>query len=302
MTVMRTAKTLFLSLLIFSGLVACKGVTPEVTSLNFGEIYIVGTYPGSTPMDNEGTTAQTITAVTFDDGSAFSLVTVLPFEMEQRTPYPLDFSLSPIPESFGELSDVAHLTIQPQAGPSYEVIVNLSATIIDGDIDNDGVVDVALGGFDCDDEDAEIFGGLFPHEEVCDGKDNDCDGGLGQGESDLDQDGVICFADCDDQDADVYGGDSPHPEVCDGKDNDCDGVPGDDELDLDNDGVTGCDGDCQPLVAAVRPGMLEVCDGFDTDCNAATSVPGGELDSDLDGYIPCGPYQEAGSGFVGGGD
>jgi len=48
--------------------------------------------------------------------------------------------------------------------------------------------------------------------------------------------------------------------------------------------------------------MLEVCDGFDTDCNAATSVPGGELDSDLDGYIPCGPYQEAGSGFVGGGD
>ena len=122
MTVMRTAKTLFLSLLIFSGLVACKGVTPEVTSLNFGEIYIVGTYPGSTPMDNEGTTAQTITAVTFDDGSAFSLVTVLPFEMEQRTPYPLDFSLSPIPESFGELSDVAHLTIQPQAGPSYEVI------------------------------------------------------------------------------------------------------------------------------------------------------------------------------------
>ncbi len=31
-------------------------------------------------------------------------------------------------------------------------------------------------------------------------------------------------------------------------------------------------------------------------------MPGGELDVDGDGYIPCGPYQEAAAGFLGGGD
>ena len=302
MTSMNTFKPLSLFFLLLAGLSGCMGVVPEVTSLDFGDVYIVGSYAASTPLENAAATAQTIVDVSFADGSAFSLATTLPFVMEQRTPYAIDFALSPVPESFGTLSDVAHLLIKPQAGAVYEVVVNLSAQFIDGDLDNDNAVDVAFGGDDCDDDDADIFGGLFPHEEVCDGKDNDCDGGLGEGESDLDQDGVICFADCDDQDPDVYGGDSPHAEVCDDKDNDCDNFLGDDELDLDADGITACAGDCEPLVPSVRPGMLEVCDGFDTDCNVATSVPGGELDIDLDGYLPCGPYQEANSGALGGGD
>jgi len=306
MTPMRIQK-FFLSpsilLLSLSFLVGCQmGIVPEESSLDFGAVYIVGTYQSSTPLENEATFAQSITGVTFDDGSAFSLAIELPFEMEQRTPYPINFRLSPVAESFGALSDAAHLTIEPKVGSPYEVIVNLSAIFIDGDLDDDGVVDVVYGGEDCDDTDPEVFGGLIPHEEVCDGKDNDCDGGLSQGELDLDQDGVICFADCDDQDADRYGGDNPHPEICDGKDNDCDGQLGIEELDGDLDGVTACDGDCEPGVASVFPGALEVCDGFDTDCDPTSVVAGGELDSDGDGHIPCSPYQEAGAAVTGGDD
>ncbi|MBJ95347.1 MAG: hypothetical protein CMP23_12865 [Rickettsiales bacterium] len=302
MVTMRTFRLIFavsVSLVLLSG---CKGVAPASTDLNFGDIYILGSYSASTPLENEAATAQTIAEVSFDDGSAFSLAMDLPFLMEQRTPYAIDFTLSPLPESFGQLSDVARFTIEPTGGSPYEVVVNLSANFIDGDIDNDGVVDVAFGGQDCDDSDPEIFGGLVPHEEVCDGKDNDCDGGLGPDEGDLDGDGIICFADCDDQDADVYGGDSPHEEICDNKDNDCDGSLGEDELDGDGDGVSACAGDCEPRTAAAHPGLVEVCDGFDTDCDPATTVFGGELDSDGDGYIPCGPYQEAGAGVFGGGD
>jgi len=292
-----------LSLVAISLLTGCRtGVVPETSSLDFGEIYIVGSYPGSTPLENEATFSQSVTEVSFDDGSAFSVAIELPFEMEGRTPYAIPFTLNPVPESFGALSDVAHLTITPSVGASHEVTVNLSATFIDGDLDDDGVVDEVYGGDDCDDNDPEVFGGLIPHEEVCDGKDNDCDGGFGPGESDLDGDGVICFADCDDQDAAVYGGDDPAPEICDDKDNDCDDSLGEDELDGDLDGVTACDGDCEPEIGSVVPGAAEVCDGFDTDCNPATVVLGGELDLDGDGHIPCSPYQEAGAAVFGGGD
>jgi hypothetical protein len=94
---------------------------------------------------------------------------------------------------------------------------------------------------DCDDESAATNPAS---EEVCDGKDNNCDGGVDEGwptdawYRDADDDGygdagtflascyqpagyVESWLDCDDGDASV------HPdadEFCDGKDNDCDGV------------------------------------------------------------------------------
>ena len=93
------------------------------------------------------------------------------------------------------------------------------------DFDGDGYDDTLYGGEDCDDEDPEIFPGAV---EICNGKDDNCDGSLPDDEADADGDGWMpCTGDCDDGDADV------NPEMIeskgfgncdDGKDNDCDGL------------------------------------------------------------------------------
>ena len=62
MIVMRTVKTFFLSAVALS-FAGCTGVVPDVTSLDFGDIYIVGSYPGSTPLENSSSMPHTITGV-----------------------------------------------------------------------------------------------------------------------------------------------------------------------------------------------------------------------------------------------
>ncbi|MEO1262137.1 MAG: MopE-related protein [Bacteroidota bacterium] len=74
-------------------------------------------------------------------------------------------------------------------------------------------------GTDCDDNDPAVNPGA---SEICDGKDNDCDGTLPADEADADGDGfAVCEGDCDDNDPSVYPGAT---EVCDGADNNCNGV------------------------------------------------------------------------------
>jgi len=122
-------------------------------------------------------------------------------------------------------------------------------------------------------------------EEICDGQDNDCDGETDEGVSNL------------------CGTCGPTPEeVCDGQDNDCDGVVdegvtnlcgtcGDtpeevcDGLDNDCDGiidegVTNSCGACEPVV------LVEICDGLDNDCNGAID------DGVLNACGTCGPTPE----------
>ncbi len=170
---------------------------------------------------------------------------------------------------------------------------------------------------DCDDADAANFPG---NAEVCDGKDNDCDGladdadpsttgkptwyrdADGDGFGDAGQTLVACVqpvghvansGDCNDADAANFPG---NQEVCDGKDNDCDGLADDDDAsttgeptwyrDADGDGfgdagqpLPACaqpaghvanDGDCDDADAANFPGNAEVCDGQDNDCDGLT--------------------------------
>ncbi len=184
---------------------------------------------------------------------------------------------------------------------------------------------------DCDDGQATDFPGA---DEVCDGRDNDCQGDIDEADAidvstwydDADSDGygdpavsvVACDPpfghvsnadDCDDTRSTVSPDD---PEICDGRDNDCDGtVDGSDALDAnvyyadtDNDGygdiadaVFACaepegyvddNTDCNDQSALVRPGAPEQCNGVDDDCDNA--IDDGVLytdwypDNDQDGF------------------
>ena len=157
---------------------------------------------------------------------------------------------------------------------------------------------------DCDDSDALSYPGAA---EICDGKDNNCDGQIDEGVQityyhDADGDGygnaadtlMACEAqlnyttdhtDCDDSDAASYPGAA---EICDGKDNNCDGQI--DEAvqklfykDSDKDGyghstlsILACTApanyvsnnlDCRDGNKNIYPGAPEICDGLDNDCD-----------------------------------
>jgi hypothetical protein len=140
------------------------------------------------------------------------------------------------------------------------------------DRDNDGY-NACLD--DCDDTDPEVYQGA---EEVCDGKDNDCDRLIDEG-FDKDTDGfTTCQGDCNDNDPNVH---PRAPEVCDGKDNDCDGRI-DEGFDKDTDGFTTCQGDCNDTDSTVHPEAPEVWDDKDNDCDGRIDE-GIDKDTDDDG-------------------
>ncbi len=155
--------------------------------------------------------------------------------------------------------------------------------------------DDADNGFDCDDGDPDVRPGAA---ELCDGRDNNCDGLF---ERDLDRDGhlevgSVCTGgdlpvdDCNDFLAVIYGG---APEACDALDNDCDGAS-DERVDADATcAVNGVDaGFC--LAASCRTGS---CEAGRADCNDRDE-DGCEVDTDTDDQHcgACGvvcPYGEA---------
>ena len=159
------------------------------------------------------------------------------------------------------------------------------------DADGDGEESEDSGGPDCNDLDASIHSQAA---EVCNGRDDNCDGDVDEG-FDADTDGYsTCAGDCDDSDGAVNPGAS---EVCDDIDNDCDEAV-DEGHDGDSDGFKACGdmADCNDSDAEVYPGSTEVCNGRDDDCD-------GTVDEDLDcgdGAV-SGDAVDAGSKDVGGG-
>ena len=127
-------------------------------------------------------------------------------------------------------------------------------------------------------------------QEVCDGKDNDCDGATDENLGETQCGAGVCaqtvFNCLDGEPAECDPMAGAGPETCDGADNDCDGET-DEELGLTNCGL----GACSKVVAACHQGELvdcdplagaapENCDGADNDCD-------GKTDEDL-GDTSCG--------------
>jgi len=166
-------------------------------------------------------------------------------------------------------------------GGSAEVQLNASVAGVIVDLDRDGVSSDS----DCDDGDPSVRPGA---EEVCDGKDTDCDGILPDEEADLDGDDQSeCEGDCDDSDHTTYEGAA---ELCDGLDNDCNDLAdfsGDGEGDGDADGSLAC-ADCDDSDPTNHPDFVELCDGEDNDCDGLANADlSGEVDSDGDGWLSC---------------
>ncbi|MCB9758335.1 MAG: FG-GAP repeat protein [Alphaproteobacteria bacterium] len=130
-----------------------------------------------------------------------------------------------------------------------------------GPVDRDG--DGYVEGVDCDDDDP-LANPAIP--ELCDGRDNDCDGELDEADA---VDAPTWYPDAD---ADGFG-QGPGERAC-------AGPPG---------AVT-AGGDCDDDDPAVFPGATEVCDGVDNDCDSALDEPDAEdatawyPDGDADGF------------------
>ncbi|MCS6798210.1 MAG: MopE-related protein [Myxococcota bacterium] len=128
-------------------------------------------------------------------------------------------------------------------------------------------------------------GAVGPRTEICDGRDNDCDGRV---DDDVPGLGAPCGVDegecepgrtaCVGGRIECTGGRGPADEVCNGLDDDCDGLV-DDGLPVGE--ACGLDeGECEPGVMRCVDGALvcdgavgptdEICDGFDNDCDGMT--------------------------------
>ncbi len=150
---------------------------------------------------------------------------------------------------------------------------------------------------------------VVPASEICDGKDNDCDGQIdetftnlgnscSEGKGECKATGMrVCNSSGTGTTCNATAG-SPKPEICDGKDNDCDGIT-DEGLkntyyrDDDDDGYGNSDypekfclqpsgwsskkSDCDDGNGSIHPGTKEVCDGIDNNCDGNTDETGNDL-------------------------
>ena len=158
----------------------------------------------------------------------------------------------------------------------------------DPDLDGDG----DPNGADCAPADPGVG---HKATEVCDSADDDCDGLVGEGFPDLDQDGVADCVYADDDGDGVMDTDDNCPVTKNPGQSDTDGDGKGDECDGDIDEDKDPDAtDCAPLDPAVHHGAAEACNGKDENCNGI--IDEGFPDSDQDGVADCLDADDDGDG------
>ena len=147
-------------------------------------------------------------------GSLLALVLVAPASCAKGNDAPASAEVAPVTPAEGDAGpDAACAPCAADEVCSAGVCVS-----VDTDADKDGV----KAGVDCDDHDPAIHPGAA---EICNGKDDNCDGKADEG-FDADNDGFYACAhgtipvDCDDTNGMIHPG---APEICNGKDDDCNG-------------------------------------------------------------------------------
>jgi hypothetical protein len=243
-------------------------------SLDFGEVPVDTAATMAFTVDNMGSTEFEVLSVSIIEGRTAVWLVNGENSVTLASGESLEVEVAFAPYELTEEEGRIQVRTTFEDEPSrYVSLLGVGGLSIE-DLDGDGF---SPADGDCDDDWDTVYPGA---EELCDGRDNDCDDALSKDEVDEDYDGYfICAGDCDDDNELIHPG---AEEICDDEDSDCDGIT-QDRLDQDGDGYSLCFGDCDDTTTASSPGNPEICDLRDNDCSGDVD----DIDLDGDGFSPC---------------